>query len=124
MARSKAELDARQRLASQVSTGMRQVADQYLGQTANMENADIADKFQSLVREVMHTPIADLRKFDEAVFLKDEGSYRVFVAYEIRKRDMLKFMKKQAQLNEKISDLTRKRMEAIIDKELEEYEDD
>ncbi|QTN39348.1 hypothetical protein HZ996_09420 [Cryomorphaceae bacterium] len=124
IARDKAELDAKQRLASQVGTNMKRVADQYLGQTENANNADVADKFQSLVREVMNTPMADLRKFDEEVFYTDEQKYRIFVAYEIKKKDMLKFMKKQAKLNSKLDDITRKRIEEIIDEELKQYEDD
>lgn len=124
IARDKAELDAKQRLASQVGTNMKRVADQYLGQTENANSADVADKFQSLVREVMNTSIADLRKFDEEVFYTDDDTYRIFVAYEIKKKDMLKFMKKQAKLDKKIDDLTRKRIEEIIDEELKQYEDD
>ena len=123
IARDKAELDAKQRLAGQVETNMRRVADQYLSQTENASNADVADKFQSLVREVMNTNIADLRKFDEVVYQKDDG-YRVFVAYEIKKKDMLKFMKKQAKLDKKISEQTRKSIEEMIDEELKQYEDD
>src|SRR5918994_2110792 len=62
IARGKADIEAKAMLASQVNVTMKQVADQYLGQTENAEAADVADKFQSLVRQVMNTEIADLRK--------------------------------------------------------------
>src|SRR5688572_33327809 len=65
IARGKADIEAKAQLAGQVNTTMKQVADQYLGQTENAEAADVADKFQSLVREVMNTDIADLRKIGE-----------------------------------------------------------
>ncbi len=123
IARDKADLDAKQRLAGQVETNMRRVADQYLTQTENANNADVGDKFQSLVREVMNTNIADLRKFDEVVYQKDDG-YRIFVAYEIKKKDMLKFMKKQAKLDKKLDAQTRKSIEDMIEEELKQYEDD
>src|SRR5436190_2265000 len=60
IARGKADIEAKSQLAGQVQTNMKQVADQYLGQTENAQAADVADKFQSLVREVMNTNIADL----------------------------------------------------------------
>ncbi len=62
IARGKADIEAKAQLAGQVNTTMKQVADQYLGQTENEEAADVADKFQSLVRQVMNTNLADLRK--------------------------------------------------------------
>src|SRR5688572_26268936 len=65
IARGKADIDAKAQLAGQVNTTMKQVADQYLGQTENAEAADVADKFQSLVRQVMNTEISDLRKIGE-----------------------------------------------------------
>src|SRR5688572_33379767 len=65
IARGKADIDAKSLLAGQVNTTMKQVADQYLGQTENAEAADVADKFQSLVRQVMNTEISDLRKIGE-----------------------------------------------------------
>ena len=65
IARGKADIDAKNQLAGQVSTNMRAVTDQYLGQTENAGAADVADKFQSLVREVMNTGLADLRKIGE-----------------------------------------------------------
>src|SRR6187455_3516176 len=47
IARGKADIDAKSQLAGQVNTTMKQVADQYLGQTENEKGADVADKFQS-----------------------------------------------------------------------------
>src|SRR5436190_2489875 len=69
IARGKADIDAKNQLAGQVSTNMRAVTDQYLGQTENAGAADVADKFQSLVREVMNTGLADLRKIGEETYV-------------------------------------------------------
>src|SRR5690606_341561 len=65
IARGKADIEAKAQLAGQVNTTMKQVADQYLAQTENADAADVADKFQSLVRQVMNTDISDLRKIGE-----------------------------------------------------------
>src|SRR5690606_16754421 len=80
IARSKADLDAKAQLAGQVNTTMKQVADQYLGQTENANAADVADKFQSLVRQIMNTNIADLRKMGEKKFYNEKtNEYTVFM---------------------------------------------
>ena len=107
-------------LAGQVNTTMKQVADQYLGQTENADAADVADKFQSLVRQVMNTDIADLRKIGEQKYFNEkEGRYTVFIAYEIKKNAMLRFMKKQARVDKTVNERQRALIEKIIDEEIE-----
>lgn len=123
IARSKSDLDAKNQLAGQVGTNMRAVADQYLGETGNTNASDVADKFQSLVREVLNTELADLRKFDEEVrYNETTKDYTVYTAYEIKKNAMFRFMKKQARANDKIDDITRKKMDEILDREIEKAE--
>lgn len=119
IARSKADLDAKNQLAAQVGTNIKAVSDQYLGQTENANAADVADKFQTLVREVMNTELADLRKIGEETYLKDETKeYTVYVAYEIKKAAMFRFMKKQARTNAKISEQELKVMDEILDQQI------
>jgi hypothetical protein len=120
IARGKADIEAKAMLAGQVNTTMKQVADQYLGQTENADAADVADKFQSLVREVMSTDIADLRKIGEQKYFNEkENKYTVFIAYEIKKNAMLRFMKKQAKVDKTVNERQRALIEKIIDEELE-----
>jgi hypothetical protein len=125
IARGKADIEAKAQLAGQVNTTMKQVADQYLGQTENERAADVADKFQSLVRQVMNTDIADLRKTGEKKYFdKNENKYTVFIAYEIKKNAMLRFMKKQAKTDQSINEKQRELIEKIIDEELKEAEEE
>jgi hypothetical protein len=120
IARGKADIEAKSMLAGQVNTTMKQVADQYLGQTENADAADVADKFQSLVRQVMNTDIADLRKIGEQKYFNEkEGRYTVFIAYEIKKNAMLRFMKKQAKVDKTVNERQRALIEKIIDEEIE-----
>lgn len=120
IARGKADIEAKSMLAGQVNTTMKQVADQYLGQTENADAADVADKFQSLVRQVMNTDIADLRKIGEQKYFNEkEGRYTVFIAYEIKKNAMLRFMKKQARVDKTVNERQRALIEKIIDEEIE-----
>ena len=124
IARSKADLDAKAQLAGQVNTTMKQVADQYLGQTENQNAADVADKFQSLVRQTMNTNLADLRKMGEEKFYNEEKKeYTVFIAYEIKKNAMLRFMKKQAKVDQTIDERQRKVIEEIIDEEIKKADE-
>jgi hypothetical protein len=119
IARAKADLDAKAQLAGQVNTTMKQVADQYLGQTENERAADVAEKFQSLVRQVMNTNISDLRKIGEKKYYNEKAKeYTVFMAYEIKKNAMLRFMKRQAKVDETINERQRDLIEKIIDEEL------
>jgi hypothetical protein len=119
IARSKADLDAKAQLAGQVNTTMKQVADQYLGQTENEKGADVADKFQSLVRQTMNTSISDLRKMGEEKYYNEETKeYTVFMAYEIKKNAMLRYLKKQAKVDQTIDERQRKVIEEIIDEEI------
>ncbi|MCD9016235.1 hypothetical protein [Parachryseolinea silvisoli] len=120
IAHGKADIDAKAELAGQINTTMKQVADQYLGQTENANAADVADKFQSLVRQVMNTNMADLRKMDEKKYFNSKSNeYTVFIAYEIKKNAMLRFMKKQAKVDKTIDERQRETIEKIVDEELE-----
>ena len=123
IARSKADLDAKNQLAAQVGTNVKAVTDQYLGQTENAQAADVADKFQTLVREVMSTELADLRKIGEETYLNDQTKeYTVYVAYEIKKAAMFRFMKKQARTDAKVSEQELKLMDEILDMEIKKAE--
>lgn len=124
IARGKADIDAKAMLAGQVNTTMKQVADQYLGQTENAEAADVADKFQSLVRQVMNTDLADLRKIGETKYFDDkDNKYTVFIAYEIKKNAMFRYMKKQAKTDQKVNERQRELIEKIIDEELKKADE-
>lgn len=123
IARGKADIDAKNQVASQVGTNMRAVTDQYLGQTENARAADVAEKFQSLVREVMNTELADLRKVGEETYLNDQTKeYTVYVAYEIKKAAMLRYMKQKARAERKVSEQELKVMDEILDQEIKRAE--
>lgn len=119
IALGKADIAAKAQLAGQVNTTMKQVADQYLGQRENESGADVADKFQSLVRQTMNTQIADLRKMgQEKYFNEKTNSYTVFIAYEIKKNAMFRYMKKQAKVDQTIDERQMKIIEEILDEQI------
>jgi hypothetical protein len=119
IARGKADIEAKAQLAGQVQTTMKQVSDQYLGQTSNENAADVADKFQSLVRAVMNTNISDVRKIGEEKYYNEkEKKYTVFMAYEIKKNAMFRFMKKQAKADNTINAKQMELIDQILDEQI------
>ena len=119
IALGKADIAAKAQLAGQVNTTMKQVADQYLGQRENERGADVADKFQSLVRQTMNTQIADLRKMGQEKYYNDKTkSYTVFIAYEIKKNAMFRYMKKQARVDQTIDERQMKIIDEILDEQI------
>jgi thiazole synthase ThiGH ThiG subunit len=123
IAKGKADIEAKRVMAGQVNTSIQSMVDQYLGQTDNADAADIADKFQSLTREVMETEMMDLRLIGEEKYYNGE-EYTVFIAYEIKKKDMFKFMKKMAKANERMNEAERKAIEEILEEEIQKLEAD
>ncbi len=125
VALGKADIEAKAQLAGQVNTTMKQVTDQYLGQAENDKAADVADKFQSLVRQVMNTSIADVRKIgQEKYFDKKATKYTVFIAYEIKKNAMFRFMKKQAEVDKTITENQQQIIQKILDAEAKKTDND
>lgn len=124
IARGKADIEAKSVLAAQVNTTMKQVTDQYLQQRENERAADVSDKFESLVREVVNTNISDLRKTGEKkYFNKKENKYTVFIAYEIKKNAMFRFLKKQAKTNQKIDERQQEVIQKILDQEVKKADE-
>jgi len=123
IARGKADIEAKTILAGQVNTTMKQVADNYQGQTENDRAANVEMKFQSLAREVMNTDLADIRKIGEQKYFdKKQSKYTVFIAYEIKKNAMFRFMKKQAKTDQTIDERQQAVIQKILDEQIAESE--
>ncbi len=73
----------------------------------------------------MNTNISDLRKVGEKkYFNKKENRYTVFIAYEIKKNAMLRFMKKQAKTNQTIDERQQEVIQKILDEELKKADEE
>ena len=117
----KADIEAKRILAAQVGTNVRSVTDQYLQDTSNDVGSEVGDKFQSLAREVMNTSIADLRLIGQEKFFNGTD-YTVFIAYEIKKNAMFKFIKKQARTQGKLDNREQKLLDDMLDREIKRLE--
>jgi len=72
----------------------------------------------------MNTSIADLRKMGEKKFYNEKTKeYTVFIAYEIKKNAMFRFMKKQAKTDKTIDERQLEVIEKILDEELKKADE-
>ena len=117
VAEKKADINAKSKIAGQVNVTMKELADAYMSQTENDNSAEVFEKFQSLSREVVNTNLSDVRKVDQKKYFNGER-YTVFVLYEINKKQMFKYMKKEAKTQKYVDKKTEKLIQDIIDKEL------
>ncbi len=121
VAEKKADIDAKAEIASQVNVTMKEIADAYISQSEYDNSAEVFEKFQSLSREVVNTNLSDLRKVDQKKYYNGER-YTVFVLYEINKKEMFKYMKKQAKTQQYVDKKTEKLIQDIIEEELSKIE--
>lgn len=123
-ARSKAMLTANQRIASNVETEIKNVSENYINER-NVDNqlGDFGSRFQQLTREVMSTTLIGSHMKDEKVYQKQDRTYLVWVAMELRKREMYKQLKKKARESNTLSDKEKKIIEEMIDKNIAELDD-
>ena len=113
---------ARQSIAQQVNTTIQVVSDNYGKDVETEHLTEAMSRFETLVREITNTTIADVRKVGEEKYLNSEGVYTVFVALEVRKAAMYRHLKKQARLDTELSEAARKELERMLDAEIEKAE--
>ncbi|MDZ4668925.1 MAG: hypothetical protein SGJ00_13750 [bacterium] len=123
-ARSKALLTANQRIASSVQTELKNVSESY----QNERNVDgnlgmFGERFQQLTREVMSTTLIGSTKMDEKIYQKKDNTYQVWVAMELRKKEMYKKLKEQALLKNTLSESEKKAISEMIEKSITELDD-
>ena len=119
IARSKAQLESKKSLAQQVQTNLQVVSDNYSSELVGNQAAEAVEMFESLAREVTNTTIGDIRTLGEETYQLDNGSYEVYVAIEVKKKAMFRFLKTKAKSDAKISELVRAQMVMMLDAELD-----
>ena len=105
-----------------MTTNIKVVSDAYVQDVQGEHVNQAIERFESLAREITNTTIGDLRKIGEKKYLKDNGDYSVFVAYEIKKAAMFRFLKKKAKADSKIDNLARTQIINMCDSEIERLE--
>lgn len=122
IARRKADMEARTQLASMVDVTIREVADDYMRESAMVDRDEVMTQFQSLSRQIMDTRIADVRKLDEKTYYNGE-KYTVFVAYEIHKNSMFDMIEDQIELEAERDEAVVEAMKDILEEARKNAED-
>ena len=122
VAQSQAELRARQQLAQQVQTYFEVVTDDYQRSTTGDHVDDAMNRFETLTREITNTKLADIRIIGSEKYMSEDGSYTWYVAMEIKKTAMYRYLKKQAKLDKQISEAELQEIEALLDQLINEAE--
>ena len=122
VAQSQAELRARQQLAQQVQTYFEVVTDDYQRSTTGEHVDDAMNRFESLAREITSAKLADIRIIGSEKYMAEDGSYTCYVAMEIKKSALYRYLKKQAKLDSKISKGELREIETLLDQLIEEAE--
>jgi hypothetical protein len=117
-------LTANQRLASSVQTEIKNVSESYQNErNVDGQLGNFGERFQQLTREVMSTTLIGSNKMDEKVFQKTDNTYQVWVAMELRKKEMYKKLKEQALAKNTLSEKEKKAISEMIDKSISELDD-
>lgn len=122
VAQSQAELRARQQLAQQVQTYFEVVTDDYQRSTTGDHVDDAMNRFESLAREITNTKLADIRIIGSEKYMAEDGSYTCYVAMEIKKGAMYRYLKKQVKLDKQISEAELQEIDALLDQLINEAE--
>lgn len=97
VARKKANIEAKSSLAGQVSTQIKEVSDDYFNETTKGDAYDEVEKLQTLTRQIINTNLSELTLMDEVTYFNnDDSRYIVHVAFEMKKKDFYKKLKKEA----------------------------
>jgi hypothetical protein len=69
----------------------------------------------------MNTSLSDLRKMGEQKYYNEKTkAYTVFIAYEIKKNAMFRFLKKQAKVDQTIDERQMKIIDEILDEQIKQ----
>lgn len=120
---SKANLEAHKALAQMVSTSIQVVTDNYMQEVQGEHVNQAVEVFKSLTREITNTTIVDLRQTGSKKFIQDDGKYAVYVAYEIKKAAMFRFLKKIAKVDTNINPMVRTQVINMCDQEISRLEE-
>lgn len=97
LAKKKARNNTLQELGSKIQTTVQSVVDNYQNATGNQNGESISKRYEELTREVIDLKISNYTTACEKLTQTAQGTYRSYIAYEIKIDDLIE------PLSEKIS---------------------
>lgn len=89
IAMDKARLQAKSVMATQINTVIKKVTDNYTVERSVTNAAEYAEKFESMVREVVNQKLKNIVTVCEEQIVNKDGSYSAFVAIEMDRDELL-----------------------------------
>jgi hypothetical protein len=122
--KDKALLQAKQRLASDIQTQIKNVSENYKNERQVGENlGDFNERFQSLTREVMSQILVEVQTIDSKVYQAKNKNYITYVALEARKKTVYKRLKEIAMANTSLSEKDKAQVQKMIDASIQNLND-
>jgi hypothetical protein len=123
--KDKALLSAKQRLAGQIQTQVKNVAESYKGERqADNTLGDYNERFQQLTREVMNQVLVEALIMETKTYTTKDQRYTTYVAMEARKKAVYRRLKDMAQARTSLSEADKKYISEMLDKAIKDLEDE
>ncbi|MDR1225404.1 MAG: hypothetical protein LBK47_00710 [Prevotellaceae bacterium] len=100
-AREKARMNANAELAGGMSTIIKSVAEKYVND-AGQAPADYAETFESMTKQVINQEINNVSVCCNKTVQTQDGMYKVYLAVEANKDEVLKAIERNAAANKKL----------------------
>ena len=118
-----AQQNARTTLATNISSTMKAVSENYIQDRQINDRDEFGSKFEEISRTVVNQTLNDVREMDEKVFQEKDGRYRYYVALEMSKepviRNLNQGISKEAKMQQ---DFDQYRFRQILDEEMKKFE--
>lgn len=96
-------MNARTQLASNISTTVKAVSEQYINQVSIGNKQEYASKFEETSRNVVNQEISNVNIKDEKVFKSKEGTYTYYVNIEMPKQQIVDSVEKAIAKDDKMA---------------------
>ncbi len=104
VSKGKAMSNARAYLAAAIQTTVRSVNDAYVNTRESNNEAQIEERFESIVREVVSQELKGIRVICERYFRAEEGKFKTYVAIELSATGLVKAYHQRLADNQRVSE--------------------
>ena len=88
-AKNKALIEAKQHLASFISTTIKSTLDNYVNDNEHNKKEDLEKKYEGLTREVVNQKLSGIKVICDKLTKTPEGNYKSYVAIELGADDLV-----------------------------------
>jgi len=120
-AREKARMAANAELATSMSATIKSVSERYVND-AGITAADFSQSFEALTKQVVNQELNNVQQCCIKTFSTTDGMYKVYMAVEASKKDVLEKLEREAAANKKLETaFNREKFRANYEAEMAEF---